>query len=86
MKRKDQIGNAIDELIDFPGKNDSEKENTKEPTNTNDTQKEKELVMVGIKIDKNVKKRLEEHFESKGLNLSTGIRMVMMEYLNENIL
>ena len=81
MKRKDQIGNAIDELIDLPGKDDSA--NTKKSTHIKDTQKE--LVMVGVKIDKTVKKRLEEHFKSKGLNLSTGIRMVMMEYMNENI-
>ena len=80
MKRKDQIGNALDDLIGLPGKN--EKKDVREEPPTNNIVPT-ELVMVGVKIDKNVKKNLERHFASKGLNLSTGIRMVIMEYMND---
>jgi len=42
-----------------------------------------ETVPVGTRLPENMKKALQVHFESKGLKLSQGVRMIISEYMEK---
>jgi len=41
-------------------------------------------VLIGIRIGEHQKKLLHNHFAEKGLELSTGIRSVLYDYIKQN--